>query len=489
MSARRWPALLVISALIAAMLAIARSSGDEVGTGALEPVVVAPDPMPMAQPANASLSTFYCPSATGGGNTEVDKSVLVLANTTDEVRSGTISAFAGDGSSSEQAFEVGPHSRWSLDTAGLGDNLYLGLLVEVVGGGTAASLVASGDHGTDIVDCPSTASPDWYIPAASTTLDARAVLKLFNPFPDDAVVRVEFATGDEIRVPQGFEGIPIPGQSVVSLDVTDVVTVRANFATAIEARTGKIVAELVQTLDGSEGPEGLVLTTAAPAAEEAWFFPAGNTSTDLSQTFAIYNPNDTDAIVDLGIAVDDPANNGAVLPIEVKVPRRSTSVITSADEIWSRVPPGVGHSASVRSKNGVGVVAGQVLAYTGTSPGITSTVGSPLVGTDWIVPLADPAGSRSAVVVRNPSATEQVHVSVQAESGGATETFEFDLAPAARRSINVDDISAVSPKALLVVSDGPIVTEHLADFRGRGRSMVLGVPVSGATEIPDPLGD
>ena len=54
------------------------------------------------------------------------------------------------------------------------------------------------------------------MPAAATTLDARAVLVLFNPFPDDAVLEVEFVTADGVRIPAGYEGLPVPGQSVVA---------------------------------------------------------------------------------------------------------------------------------------------------------------------------------------------------------------------------------------------------------------------------------
>lgn len=490
MTTRRWPALLVIPALIAAMVAIDQSSDDETGTGtSLEPIVVPPDPMPVAASDDASLSTFYCASATGSGNRDIHRSVLVVSNTSEEARTGTVTAYPEDGDEVEVPIDLAAGSRWSLDPAEITDASRLGLLVEVDGGEVAASMVVSSDEGSDVAACSSSAGPDWYIPAASTTLDARAVLTLFNPFPDDAVVRVEFATGDEIRVPQGFEGVPVPARSVVALDVTDVVTVRTDFATAVEARSGKVIAELLQKFDGSEGRDGLALTLGAPAPQEVWFFPAADTGDDLAQTFAIYNPTDTDAIVDLGIAVEDPETNGAVLPIEVEIPRRSTAVVRSSDEVWSRVPPGVPHSASVRSRNDVPVVAQQLLSYTGDRPGLRSTLGSPLVAEEWIVPTGDIGAARTRLVVLNPSATEAVKVSVAIQSQGAQETVDFEVDPAERRVLAVEDLSSFERSmSLLTAADGFVVVELVAGG-DEGQAAVMGSPVSGSSEVPDPLGE
>ena len=80
-------------------------------------------------------------------------------------------------------------------------------------------------------------------------------------------------------------------------------------------------------------------------------------------------------------------------------------------------------------------------------------------------------------------------VTLVLQNDGVTESVDFELEPATRRAFDVADISSRGPEALLVQADGDVVVEHLADFGVDGRSLVLGVPVSDTSTLPDPLGD
>src|SRR5207253_9988262 len=105
--------------------------------------------------------------------------------------------------------------------------------------------------------------------------DARGILALFNPFPDDAVVDISFATDQGRAEPRAVQGLPVPAGSTVLVNAHDVVRRRAVAAASIVARTGRLVVDRLQAFDGSAGRSGISLTLAAARGANAWYFPDG----------------------------------------------------------------------------------------------------------------------------------------------------------------------------------------------------------------------
>src|SRR5690606_6434740 len=159
---------------------------------------------------------------------------LLLTNVADDARTGSVTIVGTDGPLVTTDVEVPARGRTQLDLADLVEEPGpVASLVELDGGGVGAAVLVGGLHGTTVASCASEPAGTWHLPAAATRLDARAVLHLFNPFSDDAIVEISLT---DRTPPAGFEALPVPARSVVSLELTDVITVRPQFGTTVRTR-------------------------------------------------------------------------------------------------------------------------------------------------------------------------------------------------------------------------------------------------------------
>ena len=159
-------------------------------------------------------------------------------------------------------------------------------------------------------------------------------------------------------------------------------------ATTVSVRSGRIVAEQVQSLVGREGgTKGLTATVGATAAAPVWMFPMGAPAdVDAAESVTVFNPGGADIDVLVQVQLDDPATNGTVEPFEVSVPaHRFAFVDISADE---RVQKGVPHWVVVRTPDGSDIVAERSLSGGGAN-GFSYAMGLPVVATRWLAPVAD----------------------------------------------------------------------------------------------------
>lgn len=166
MKARRWPALVVIPALlVGGLLVDRRDRGDEPsvdieGEIDTEPGVelVDRDLMPVATAESAESSTWYCASGTGSGNDVITGQLVVVANVTDEPRSGSLTIFPNEGDRVEQPLVVEAHSRVTLNTTSMTEAPYAAALVELDGGGVVVTQLVLGSTGRETSECASSAS-------------------------------------------------------------------------------------------------------------------------------------------------------------------------------------------------------------------------------------------------------------------------------------------------------------------------------------------
>jgi len=66
-----------------------------------------------------------------------------------------------------------------------------------------------------------------------------------------------------------------------------------------------------------------------------------------------------------------------------------------------RVPPGRGHRTTVRSQNGVGVVAERWLRSAEPSPSLAATLGSPVAANHWVGTVGDLEATGNGLVLAN----------------------------------------------------------------------------------------
>jgi hypothetical protein len=330
-----------------------------------------------------------------------------------------------------------------------------------------------------VAPCASSASDRWYLANGSTARDASQVLVLFNPFPGDAVVDIAFATDQGRDQPEALQGLPVPTGSTTRIVVGEFVRRRDVTATTVTTRTGRLVVDRLQGFDSSEGRSGLSLALAAPAPAEVWTFPAGRHEEGLVERWHVYNPSDSDAVVTVEVVTD----SGEIpIPVERTVSARSQLVIDATEA--AVVPAEVGHSSTVRSINGVAVVAERELSGVAPSSrrGWSSMVGSPLVAERWLLAAGPGVGEvDERLVVHNPG-PESVRFSVTAQVDGQVvavdQLSDIELPPAARRELAMADLLDDSPVPLVVEADGPVVVERdLSPAVDPGITTLLGIPL------------
>jgi hypothetical protein len=381
-----------------------------------------------------------------------------------------------------QTLDVPAGGRASLRLGDVVEAPFVSALVEAPGGDIVVDHHVSGEQGTDTSPCASAASSSWHFASGSTNREAQELLVLFNPFPDDAVVDITFATTEGFRAPQPYDGFIVPGGRVVALDVGAVVARHDDVSTSIVSRQGRLIADRIQVYRGFRGT-GLAVGLGQPTLSQLLFFPAGGSAEGLSERFVVFNPSDTPAQLDVEVYLDDPATNGEVEPVAVTVqPQSYFAVDLTAD---GRVPAGVAHSAIVRVHNDVPVAVEH--ESFGASPsarrGVAITLGSPLLSDTWVLAAGESNGSvAETVTLFNPSLDQGIsRVTIVPLDGTGQEVAgltDLEVAPGGRLTLDLADHVEADSLALEIEATRPIVVERtLARIGARGMSQSLGVPL------------
>lgn len=170
------------------------------------------------------------------------------------------------------------------------------------------------------------------------------------------------------------------------------------------------------------------------------------------------------------------------IPLERTVSARGQIVIDGAET--APVPAGMGHSSTIRSVDGAGVVVERELSGIAPSPrrGWSSMLGSPSASEGWLLPFGPGAGAvADRLSVHNPGPAP-VRFSVAALVGGQTVAMpglsEVELGPAQRRELAMAEVVDSSPVPMVVTADGLVVVERdLSPSVDAGISTTLGIPL------------
>lgn len=518
---RRWPALVLIVALLVGGALVGRDGAADADQ---ERAVDASTLVPVAAPDDALGSVWFCAGQTAGDDTEAD-GTLVIANPSDDPATGQVEVVSADGERGTQALDLAPWATTRLRVADVLEAEWAAARVETTSGTVAVDHEVAGPKGRDAAPCQTRAGDRWLLPAGASTRDARLTLLVYNPYPDAATVDMSFATADGVRRPGALQGIPVPAESVVPVDVSGVVTVRPLISSTVTARRGRVVVDRIQTYDGrgastteeeaAQEPfrrEGLTLTPAVPRAGTRWSFAAGLRGRGIHEQVTVFNPTDELAEVEIALALEDPERNGVLDPFPVEVSPGGTEVF-DVDEAEA-VPEGLTHSLDVRSTNGVPVVAERSLSVTDPASyraELTST-GAPVAAARWVFPSGRTSLSDQLdrIAVTNPG-EEDVEVSVRAFGDGAlSESLgegPITLGPGESREVDLDELNGLDgedeagedQRSLQVEATGPITTERrIIARRGEpeegeeeaepavGASIAPGIPVGPRFVILEP---
>jgi hypothetical protein len=501
----RLAVLLAVPLVLVGVFAIDRVAGNDpvIDEAAVPRSAAMRSLMPVAAPEGSLSSTWFCAGGTGNEDGIADHTVVV-ANPTGEAVTATVTAFPGtldtDPNAAQvaqqapaaQTLDVPAGGRAALRLADVVEAPFVSALVEAPGGDIVVDHQVSGDQGADTGPCASAASSSWHFASGSTNREAQELLVLFNPFPDDAVVDITFATTEGFRAPQPYDGFIVPGGRVVAIDVGAVVARHDDVAASVISRRGRLVVDRIQVYAGFRG-RGLAVGLGQPTLSSVLFFPEGQTADGLTERFVVYNPAEVPAQLDIELYLDDPDTNGEVEPVAVTVQPQHYFAVELSEE--GRVPAGVAHSAIVRVHNDVPVAVEH--ESFGDDPssrrGVAITLGSPLLADSWVLAAGESnEGVAETVTMFNPALDEGISRVSLTPLDGTSEPVpsleDLEVPPGGRLSVDLGDHLQRDDLALVVEATRPIVVERtLARRGGRGMSQSLGVPLARTIVRPPAL--
>jgi hypothetical protein len=469
---RRAPAVLVLLAVIVAAGFVDHSFGRPKAA-----VQTTAGSMPVAPPASALSSTWYCAGGSAASSGTADMSVAVV-NDGQDPRTGTITFTPNQGDPKSVPVTVPPSSRAVFRALDAVKAPFVAATVELDGGAAAAEVGVGGPLGSSVTQCASSASDTWYFAEGVTTKDAAETLFVYNPFPEDAIVDLTFSTEDGVSAPQGLQGLAVRGRGLLPVNVGDFVHRRQQVSTQLTTRVGRVVVSRLQTFDGTAGRKGQSLALGAPAPSRTWYFPEGIVAPGITERYQLYNPANREVRAELNLALEQ----GAAEPIDVTVPAQARVTVSGNDE--KRIPRQVAHAVTVTSEN-PGLVVERAIDAVSPAPraGFSSIVGATKLFDHWLfaVGQADEAWDEW-IVVQNPG-TRAVTFSVTALANGQRVGIDglqdLQVAAGERMAVRLGEHIKRSDLPVAVDATGPVAVERdLYQVKGLSLIMSIGTPVA-----------
>jgi hypothetical protein len=473
MSERRITAVALLAAVLVVVGVVDRADRDPLTPAGAR---LATAYAPAASPPDALTSTWYCPAGTAPGGV-ADAAVVVFNPTTRRLR-GSIDVIGSDGNRGSHNLTVQSRERVTVALSQILRAPYVAATVRLDGGGAVVEHVTGGSVGDAVGMCASSASTRWYVPEGATTRNAQLIYALFNPFPDDAIVDMSFATEQGRDAPAAFQGIVVPANGVVPLDVGTHVRRRAHVSAAIHARRGRVVVEALQVHNG-DGRRGVGLMLGLPRTATSFVFADGIASPERFEQLHLFNPNDTEASVQLDLVLDA----GDTQPFQLRVPAQGRITVDLTNE--SRVPKNVGHALLVRVSNNIPVAVARTtdVGSANARRGYISDVGATGAGLHWgFAAGGATAGLDEWIAVIN-EAPRAVTVDIRTAKGGALSSLEgltgVRIPRGGRQVFRINDHGAGPETPIIVNATGPVVVERTT-YRngGTGASAVMGAVLS-----------
>lgn len=361
-----------------------------------------------------------------------------------------------------------------------------GLNVVGYGGATAASAltgVRSPITGVGAAGCAATPSSVWYFAEGASTLGSDQRLLIYNPFPDEAVVRVTFFTKSGPKNKANLQDVAVPAHSSKGIAVNDFVGINRTLGARVEAVRGRFVAWRILLAKPESRPRGVQFGAGATAPALTWYFPDGGVGDGFEQRISVVNPSeDEEAIVSVTLTTRDEAIQPRRL-IEVKVAPGSVKPLPLADLVGDRGDLG-GVSAVVHSGNGVPVVAERVIWFdTDEVEGVASEIGSPVTATRWTLAPATAAPATDVVYVMNPSSQDsRLDITLVREEGSVLSPEALAgirLRAGSRVKIPLGDYTSGTAMVVVLRATTAVVAERFSYSAAlEDVAAVMGIPLT-----------
>ena len=495
------PSRATLIAILAAALILGGLIDRTPGPARTRPVSVV-QPVPVAAPALALSSSWFCAGATDphlgtGADHGAAPGAVVIANSGLAAAGGVVTLVPSVGSPVRIPVSVSPDSRIVVNEDVAHGAPWIGAIVDIDAGAVAVSQQVDGALGRAATPCATAGSSEWYFATGATLINARVELSFLNPYPTDAVVDLTFTTDQGVEQPQEFQGLIVAPGQLLTVNLGDHLRRRQAIATTVTARSGRLVAWKTDVVDQPRSGAALLGTPAAsrpfadpatpvagltlalgtPAPATTWTWADGGSGNGADERYVIYNPGPGTAELKLAVDLDQ----GVAEPFDLTVGPEQVTTVVSSQEI--RIPPGVSHSAVLQSLNGVPVVATRTLAATTPSPfsGLGELAGGRVAAARWLLSAGRADNLHDGwVVLYNPGS-----IPVQAVLEGLSGHAQIPLrsvtvGPGRRYAIHLNELRHTLDEPFVVSGTAPLYVE--ADYFGKngtpGINLSFGVPLT-----------
>ena len=211
------------------------------------PGMATPPPLDAAAvpPASATSSAWVC----GGFASGITSSVILTSSTDHPVR-GVLKFVSAVHATGEVPFTVPADGVVALAPNRHLHDGFVATVVTLFGGGVAASTAFDDQGSTGAAPCQSATAARWDFAYGATSRNIDTYLTLTNPTPAVAVASTTFSTPSGLLQPAAFQGIVVPPQRSVTLDLGRHVQGQGLFATEVLATSGRLVASELVVLGG-----------------------------------------------------------------------------------------------------------------------------------------------------------------------------------------------------------------------------------------------
>lgn len=327
-------------------------------------------------------------------------------------------------------------------------------IVEFDDGPTAVAVVAAGDTEIAAANCPSSLPKVWHLPGGTTADPDEYVIRLMNPFADDA--RVDLSVTSELgsEAAPDLQGLSIPARTTRIVDMSEALPGRSSISVTIDQVEGSVIPMAQVSTPGD------IAVWEATRQSETWEFPLVDSGA--------------------GTAVLTLSNSA---PVPVTYTLELFGEDATVEVIDGGIVPGPGQVTVPVADLGVGPFGIRVsgdgpMAATVTERGESSvaiTPGAPTVSSRWLLPgpNAETSGLYRLWLMNSGIDTITVEYRFLDAVGGVSDGDSVELAPGATASVAVTDAGTAG---MILEAGGAFSAGWSATF-GDAVAFSMGIPI------------
>lgn len=436
----------------------------------------------------ASQSTWYCPWVEAGD--VVDTDIMVATDVTVDVTLTLLDPLTNEDPTVTGYSIIGPGAA-GVDTGAILRRGESPALVEISDGPAAAASLEWADSTLSGDRCIVSVPKVWYLTGGTTKVGSITELRLFNPFADNAEVKITAYSEFGIDLVAELDGLDVAGRSWTTIDMERYLPFRDELAFTVTSTKGLVIPALIRTDERGEG------MWSGTSPSDTWDFPIVTTG-GLEPFISVLSAGEDQIVISVDILTEDGSVRGArEVTIDSQIPVLIPVSDLAAPPFGVRLRASAPIAASVvaviptvQVEGGEGDGASEGEATTSTTEaasttkiaeteesfikGMAGTVGVARPASEWIVPIDTLPDNETTMWILN-AGVDAVTVEIvplgEVDYHGGDEPFTVE--PGSIFGVEVD--VGIGIYGYLVNADGPISVAW--EMSGeRGAVLVTGVP-------------